>query len=599
MANHSENLSQLIGDWGLVIPNTAPAVNQILKVSSVDIANKTAAFTYSALSAFDPIATVALNAATKILTITTAGGVNYTADMTPVSTALTSVVENAGNLDFHFSDGSIVTFTPTLFDPALKADKTTKIISNDVAAISITNPTLADDVTLNIHTNTANGLAKLSATSNLAPVTISALKSESNFLAIPSTTYDASSGVTPTGKDGDALMIGVPGVLNVVPFGGSAAVAHTMAKGDIIRMISGIWHIVTRSEVSTLAATAITTAAIGTPSLGANVQQVLLALYNGTVPITRKVKSANINELTVNGAVEDVIDKDITIALVTNAPNGLLQLDSTGLIPASKLPASAFEFHGVIDATAAMPLTRPDGVTPWTPGDTLEVTIGTSGGYAAFQFIASGSLVVGNGPLAAGDILVRNSSGAWAQTSNGGAVPSGKVTTASAVIGLTNILAGATSLASLNDVIQSINNNAVWLAGAQTVSGVKKFTGGINTAALQVGANTGVLYTMPTARSLVAGYTLVTDLAGTVTWSKLLATNVTFTPFTGVAGTNAQTVIKEVFDAAVKLVPNAIQILQGDSAGNYTKLQSNSGVIMGDGTTSNQLGNMIFSAGSC
>lgn len=596
MTTAAEKLSRLVSDkMAYSLPDTKPAVGQVITVTAAGIDQVNLGFSNVALP--DPIDRFDLDPVTNILTLHTVGGATYDIDLSPVltdtNTFITAVADTAvGEIGITLNDGSSVTYTATLNDPELKADKTTQVRSGSTQ-LHVANPTLADDVTLTLDVGLNNGdLVALSAANTLPPAIIQNLVQTQSFLSLPSAPYNAGTGVTPTGTDGDMLMIKGTGTLNVVPFGGTASVPHRMVAGDIIRMIAGEWHIISRSQTDSLAASKVTTVAVGTPTLGGNVQDVIAALELRKVPTTRNLISSDINQLAINGLVQDDIDADVTFDIVTNTPNGIAALNSLGVLDPSLLPATSFEFHGIQDATAALTATRPDGVTAWTSGDQLEINVASAPADAAFQFVPTGQSALASAPLNLGDLLTFDGT-RWVQSAQGGAISSGSIATAGGTGANTHVVG-----ADLNSVMQAIDNNAVWITTNQNVAGDKTLTGHTTAAQLSIGG-TGTEYDLPTARTATAGETLIARAGGAVTWGDVAGNRVSFAPAAvdGVAATNVQGAIADLSTSCLKLSPNANQMLEGDATGFHTILQSNTGIIMGDGRTANQITNVIFDEG--
>lgn len=104
------------------------------------------------------------------------------------------------------------------------------IISSDSAAISVVNPSIVNDVTLQINTNTGSGLLKLDA-AGLVPVGLLPPAAQRDFQGL----WDASGGTLPptAGRtNGDYWLISVAGTVTLVPPGGSTPVATPVEPGD-------------------------------------------------------------------------------------------------------------------------------------------------------------------------------------------------------------------------------------------------------------------------------------------------------------------------------------------------------------------------------
>ena len=147
------------------------------------------------------------------------GGFNPDANYTTTGNWL-----NSGAWDFNGAlrksgqDVATVNQIPPPVDISGKADKTVTLISSDLQMVTVANPTLADNITLNFLTNQANSLVKLDANGR---VPVSLLPPGGlTFLG----TFDASSGNLPpapaTGA-GSFYIISVAGTLTLLDSSGN------------------------------------------------------------------------------------------------------------------------------------------------------------------------------------------------------------------------------------------------------------------------------------------------------------------------------------------------------------------------------------------
>lgn len=603
MTTAAEKLSRLVSDrLAYYLPDTAPTAGQVITVLAAGIDQVNLGFSNVALP--DPITGFTLDPLTNIITITLQSGTSFTVDLTPILvdtnttvTGVQDVVGSATDFQIDLSDGSSVVYTPTgERDPTTKADKTTQVVSTS-PQLTVTDPTLADDVSLALRTGTnISDLVICEANNQLPTAIMDGMASAQRFLRLASVRYDASGGTAPTGVNaGETVLVHIGGTVpNIIPLGATAPVSYTLEVGDLIRNEGANWRIISRSNPDAVPASKVTVTPIGTPSLGTNAQDALQALEDRKVDLTREVTSTDVAKLTINGADKDTLANDIQFDLLVNVANGLAGLDAAGQILLTQIPPSALPYHayldaGDVDTTLQRPSTPP---APWANGDTIIIT---AAGTATVVPIGGTAPVAT--ALVIGQMLTRNAANQWFVMPTTGVTDSDNVNLIGAVGAKFN------GLANLTAALGSIDANVVWITDNQTIAGDKIFTGSTETRSLAVGA-AGTNYLLPVGRGIV-GEALVTNGAGAAAWSKLAAGNVTFTPITGITATDVQQAISDVYTQTaaeivkyLKLTPATTQTLQGTAGGAHTKLDGNMGVIVGDGTTKNQISRMVTNAGS-
>lgn len=599
MTTSGEKISHLIGGTTYLLPDKLPALSEVVSVKSVDVANSIVTFETRRIPIPDPVRGVALDPLKSELSITMDSGVSFTADLSPVNTdtklvSVADVGRGTHNIAYVLSDGTTVVYSPSNANNIdSKVDKTTQILSTDTGLI-VTNGSLADDVTLSLLTNAANGVVKLN-TNALIPDALYA----PNIMKFPVASYDPTSGAAPVGVEGELLFVKNTGHMTVAPFG--TTIANTNFKvlaGDILRYVGGSWHLISRSTIDTVKATQISVTTFD--GFTGNLQQILPDLYDALVPKTTKIKSSDIRELTINGKVEDDLSTQINLDIVTNQADALLGLDASGLIPIAHMPISSFEFHGALDATKAIPAFRPkanptDPDIPWYSGDTLQVTIGSYPADAAFQFVDVGETALGNGPLAEGDVIVRDSNGEWIKSASGSALKADLVLTALSTAGLTNLYVTGAPPQKLPNVFQAINNSAAFKPANNVFTGTNEFQG--DTVLTKVTFGTTATNTvLPLVRG-VDKQVLTTDGNGTAYWGWIAPTEVKGS-ITGIAGTNLPEFLNTIWGGCIRKTPDTGgQTLQGTLTGDHTELEAHTGVITGDGSTENQIANLVLNSG--
>lgn len=219
-----------------------------------------------------------------------------------------------------------------------KALKSTQILSSDSQMINVLNPTLGDDVTLDLLTNIAFGLVKLDAAglvpANLLPFT------GLNFKGV----YDATTPLPSSPSNGDLYIISKAGVQTV--FDPSAGVVQptllNLYDFIIFDTANAFWIFIDRSAITTIAAANVTVVPSGL--LTTDVQTSLEALDADKVGLT--------GNQTIDGikTFKDSSGTATEVRIEADAVNDLAQLffdDSTG----TQKMSIGFDSDPKIDAT--------------------------------------------------------------------------------------------------------------------------------------------------------------------------------------------------------------------------------------------------------
>lgn len=150
------------------------------------------------------------------------------------------------------------------------------IVSGDTDVITIANPTLADNVTINVNTNVANGLVKLDGSGKIPSslLTVAAMEFKG--------AYDASTAGLPSPADtGDTYHVSVAGTQDVIPPGQTTVQAGTQLDiGDLIIYDGTNWVQITQELDFPIAASNISFDTTGTSFTGTDVQAVLVEVEN-------------------------------------------------------------------------------------------------------------------------------------------------------------------------------------------------------------------------------------------------------------------------------------------------------------------------------
>lgn len=256
MTTTSEHLSRFVGKTAYSMPDTPPKAGEFVR--AINIAGDQVDLGFIKIPTSDPVKSVTLGGTNHlVLTITLDSGKKFDVNLKKSQTQKTikTILDaggGTGNVIFTMEDLSTVTYKPIeANDPSKKADKKIKIISDDLKCLTVKNPTLKDDVTLQIITNKASGLLKLDIHGRVPKA-----QANADALILPAAPYDASVNTAPpTGANSDTVMIGKEGTFNVIPFGKTVPEAFKLLPGDIIRKMNNMWSIISRSQATQVLAT--------------------------------------------------------------------------------------------------------------------------------------------------------------------------------------------------------------------------------------------------------------------------------------------------------------------------------------------------------